>query len=88
MWESFPKTTINFDAILMLVGIDNQLVVYEDIIRYLEGMNFPDGVTKKIRMRIAYKNRSYTLIGQLFSFCGRDGNLCRAVGKAVVSKLL
>jgi hypothetical protein len=51
-------------------------------------MNFPDGATKQIRTRIAHYSRSYTLIGQLFYLCGRNGIFRCAVGKTVVPKLL
>ena len=76
------------DAKLMSIDIDNKPAEYKDIIRYLEGMNFPEGATKQIRTRIAHKSRSYTLIGQLLYFCGRDGVLCHAVGKTDVPNLL
>ena len=51
-------------------------------------MNYPEGATKQIRLRIAHKSRSYTLIGQLLYFYGRDGVLCHAVEKNVGPNLL
>ena len=76
------------DAKLMSIDIDKEPAEYKDIIRYLEGMNFPEGATKQVRTRIAHKSRSYSLIGQFLYFCGRDGVLRRAVGKADVPNLL
>ena len=55
-----------FDEILMLVDIVNDLEEYEDIIRYLEDMNFSVGVTKQRKRRITHKSCSYTLIGVMF----------------------
>ena len=81
-YDDFP------DAKLMSIDIDNEPAEYKDVIRYLEGMNFPEGATKQIRTRIAHKSRSYTLIGQLLYLCGRDGVLRRAVGKSDVPNLL
>ena len=51
-------------------------------------MNFPEDATKQIRTRIVHKSRTYTLIGQLLYFCGRDDILRRAVGEMDVPKLL
>jgi hypothetical protein len=76
------------NTILMSVDIDDELEEYKDIIRYLKGMNFLEDATKQIRTRIAHKSYSYTLIGQLLYFCGRDDNLCRSVGKMAVPKSL
>lgn len=43
--------------------------------RYLQGMTFPEDATKQVMTRIAHKSWSYTLIGQLLYFYGRDGIL-------------
>ena len=50
-----------FNIILMLVDIVHELEEYKDIIGDLKGMNFSDGVTKQIKIRIAHKNYSYIL---------------------------
>lgn len=51
------------DTKLISIDIDKGPAEYKDIKRYLKALNFPDGATKQIRTKIAYKNRSYTLIG-------------------------
>lgn len=51
-------------------------------------MNIPDGATQQIRTRITHKSHSYTLIGRLFYFCGKDDIFRCVVKKAVVSNLL
>jgi hypothetical protein len=76
------------DAMLMSVDIENKPEEYKDIIRYLQRINFLESATKQIRMRIAHKSQSYTLIGRLLYFCRRDGILRRAMEKTVVLKLL
>ena len=76
------------DVMLISVDIEDKLKEYKDIIRYVKGMNFPEGATKQIKTRIAHKSRYDTLIGQLLYFCGRDGILRRGVGKTFVPILL
>ena len=76
------------EAMLMSIDIDNEPEKYKDIIRYLKGMNFPEDATKQIRTIIAYKSRSYTLIGQLLYFCERNSIFYHAVRKTVIPKLL
>lgn len=72
----------------MSIDIDNKPAVYNDIIWYLESMNIPDGATQQIRTRITHNSHSYTLIGRLFYFCGKDDIFRCVVKKAVVSNLL
>ena len=70
-----------FDTILISVDIQNELEEYKDIILYYKYMNFSEGATKQIRTRVAHKSQFYTLMGQMFYFCGRDDILCHAVEK-------
>jgi hypothetical protein len=44
------------DAMLMSINIEDEPEEYKDIIQYLQSMNFPEGVTKQIRTRIAHKS--------------------------------
>ncbi len=59
-----------------------------EIIQYLDGMRFPDGATKALRIRIVHESRNYLMISNQLYFQGRDGVLRRTIRKRDTSRLL
>ncbi len=56
------------DAAIMSINVEEALEEYWKIIQYLDGMRFPDGATKVVRIIIAHKSQNYSMIGNQLYF--------------------
>jgi hypothetical protein len=80
--DDFPN------AAIMSINAEEAPKKYQKIIQYLDGMRFPNGVTKAVRTKIAHKSQNYSMIGNQLYFQGKVGVLRRAIGKRDTSRLL
>jgi len=56
------------DATIMSINAKETPEEYREIIQYSDGMRFPDGATKVVRIRITHKSQNYSMIGNQLYF--------------------